>query len=114
MTDERWRRWPEAVGRGSRQGRRKDWRRPPKANSYHLPNALAALAYDATNILIQAIKDAGADDTAKVKDAMAKISFNAVSGKTTFDSNHNPVKPVTILRVSQGVVRFAYHFNPLE
>ena len=35
-----------------------------------VPDALAALAYDATNMLLQAIKDAGADDTAKVKDAM--------------------------------------------
>ena len=31
-----------------------------------VPDALAALAYDATNMLLQAIKEAGADDTAKV------------------------------------------------
>ena len=44
------------------------------------PDALAALAYDATNLLLQAIKDAGSDDTTKVRDALVKISFNAVSG----------------------------------
>jgi len=77
-----------------------------------VPDALAALAYDATNILIQSIKDAGADDTAKVKDAMAKISFNAVSGKITFDPNHNPVKSATILAVKDGKVAFHSVVNP--
>ncbi len=45
-----------------------------------VPDALAALAYDATNLLLQAIKDAGADDTDKVKVALEKINFNGVSG----------------------------------
>ena len=55
-----------------------------------VPDALAALAYDATNLMLQGIKEAGADDTAKVKDALAKISFNAVSGKITFDAQPQP------------------------
>jgi branched-chain amino acid transport system substrate-binding protein len=77
-----------------------------------VPDALAALAYDATNILLQAIKDAGADDAAKVKDAMAKITINAVSGKITFDANHNPVKSATILAVKDGKVAFHSVVNP--
>jgi len=77
-----------------------------------VPDALAALAYDAANILIQAVKDAGADDPDKVKDAMAKISFNAVSGKITFDPNHNPVKSATILAVKDGKVVFHSVVNP--
>jgi branched-chain amino acid transport system substrate-binding protein len=77
-----------------------------------VPDALAALAYDATNMLLQAIKEAGADDTAKVKDAMAKISFNGVSGKITLDANHNPVKSATILAVKDGKVQFNSVVNP--
>lgn len=77
-----------------------------------VPDALAALAYDATNILLQSIKDAGADDSAKAKDAMAKISVNAVSGKITFDPNHNPVKSATILAVKDGKVTFNSVVNP--
>jgi branched-chain amino acid transport system substrate-binding protein len=77
-----------------------------------VPDALAALAYDATNLLLSGIKEAGADDTAKVKDALAKISFNAISGKITFDANHNPVKPATILAVKDGKVRFNSVANP--
>ena len=77
-----------------------------------VPDALAALAYDATNLMLQGIKEAGADDTAKVKDALAKISFNAVSGKITFDASHNPVKPATILAVKDGKVVFNSVANP--
>jgi branched-chain amino acid transport system substrate-binding protein len=77
-----------------------------------VPDALAALAYDATNMLIQAIKEAGADDTAKVKDALAKINFNGVSGKITLDANHNPIKSATILAVKDGKVQFNSVVNP--
>ena len=77
-----------------------------------VPDALAALAYDATNMLLQAIKEAGADDTTKVKDAMAKINFNGVSGKITLDANHNPVKSATILAVKDGKVQFNSVVNP--
>jgi branched-chain amino acid transport system substrate-binding protein len=77
-----------------------------------VPDALAALAYDATNLLLTAIKTAGSDDTAKVKDALDKISFNAVSGKITFDKDHNPVKSATILAVKDGKVVFNSVVNP--
>jgi branched-chain amino acid transport system substrate-binding protein len=76
------------------------------------PDALAALAYDATNLLLQGIKDAGADDTAKVNAALEKISFNAISGTITFDANHDPVKPLTILAVKDGKVQFNSVVNP--
>jgi len=67
-----------------------------------VPDALAALAYDATNILLQGIKEAGADDTTKVKDALKKITVNAVSGQIKFDANDNPVKSATILAVKDA------------
>lgn len=71
-----------------------------------MPDALAALAYDATNILIQAIANAGVDDPAKVKDAIATGKFEAVSGTITFDAFHTPIKPVTIISVTGGKVVF--------
>lgn len=77
-----------------------------------VPDALAALAYDATNLLLQGIKEAGADDPAKVKDALKKISFNAVSGQIKFDANNNPVKSATILAVKDGKVEFNTVVNP--
>ena len=77
-----------------------------------IPDALAALAYDATNLMLTAIKDAGADDTAKVKDALNKISFAAVSGKITFDASHNPIKSATILAVKNNQIVFDSVVNP--
>ena len=38
-----------------------------------VPDALATLAYDATNLLFAAIEKAGADDTTKVAEALAGI-----------------------------------------
>ena len=78
-----------------------------------VPDALAALAYDATNLLLQAIQEAGtADDTDKVADALANISFNAVSGKISFDASHNPIKPVTVIAVRGGTFVFNSQVAP--
>ncbi len=71
-----------------------------------VPDALAALAYDATNLLLTAIKNADSDDPDKVKAAMEAISFQGVSGKITFDAQHNPVKSATILKVTDTKVVF--------
>lgn len=71
-----------------------------------VPDALAALAYDAANLLFEGIKAAGADDTDKVKTSLAGITFQGVSGKITFDALHNPIKSATILEVKGGKVVF--------
>jgi len=76
------------------------------------PDALAALSYDATNLMLNGIKAAGADDATKVKDALAKITFDGVSGKVTFDGNHNPVKSATILEVTKDAIKFNSVVNP--
>ena len=78
-----------------------------------VPDALAALAYDATNILLQAIQESGSTtDTDKVKVAMEKISFNGVSGKITFDAQHNPIKSAPILAVKGGKIVVETVVNP--
>jgi branched-chain amino acid transport system substrate-binding protein len=77
-----------------------------------VPDALATLSYDATNLMLNGIKAAGADDATKVKDALAKISFDGVSGKITFDANHNPIKSATILEVTPDKIKFNSVVNP--
>jgi branched-chain amino acid transport system substrate-binding protein len=77
-----------------------------------VPDALATLSYDATNLMLSGIKAAGADDPTKVKDALAKISFDGVSGKVTFDGNHNPIKSATILEVTKDAIKFNSVVNP--
>ncbi len=77
------------------------------AGNPKVPDALAALAYDATNLLLQAINDAGTtEDTAKIAETLANITFKGVSGTITFDAQHNPVKAATILAVTQEGVKF--------
>jgi len=76
------------------------------------PDALAALAYDATNLLLNSIKTAGNEDTDKVKAAMEGISMPGVSGKITFDKQHNPIKAATILKVTPEKIVFDSVVNP--
>jgi branched-chain amino acid transport system substrate-binding protein len=77
-----------------------------------VPDALAALAYDAANLLFTGIQKAGTDDTSKVQEALMALSFNGISGKITFDASHNPVKSATILAVKGGKVVFNSIVNP--
>jgi len=77
-----------------------------------VPDNPGLLAYDATNLLLQAIKDAGEDNTDKVREALNKIKFNAVSGTIVFDKFHNPTKSATILAIKNGKVKFDSVVNP--
>ncbi len=77
-----------------------------------VPDFVAALAYDATNLLLTAIKNAGSDNTDKVKTAMERISFSAVTGRITMDAQHNAVKNVIILHVTGGKVLFDSSISP--
>ncbi len=71
-----------------------------------VPDALAALAYDAANILFMAIEQAGTDDPAKVAQVMEKGTFSVVSGEIRFDAQHNPKKCAVILEVSPEKVSY--------
>jgi branched-chain amino acid transport system substrate-binding protein len=78
------------------------------------PDALAALAYDAMNIMLQSIQNAGVDDPTKVKDEVAKGTFEGVSGTITLDAQHNPVKTVTILQVAADGPKFLTQVTPAK
>jgi branched-chain amino acid transport system substrate-binding protein len=72
------------------------------AGNPKVPDALAALAYDAANLLFTGIQNAGADDTDKVRVALENIKFDAVSGTITFDAQHDPIKPAVIVGIKDG------------
>lgn len=68
-----------------------------------IPDALAGLAYDAANILFDAIKRANTTDGAKVRDAIASTKdFAGVTGIISIDKDRNAVKPAVILQVKNG------------
>ncbi len=54
------------------------------------PDAIATLAYDLTNMLLAAIEKAGEDDPALVKETLAGLMYDAVTGITSFDESEQP------------------------
>lgn len=66
------------------------------------PDALAALAYDATNIMLDAINRAGSTDGAAIKSALVKTDLRVVTGQVKFDAQRNPVKSAVIIEVKGG------------
>jgi len=77
-----------------------------------VPDALATLAYDATNMLVTAIKNAKSEDPDKVKAALEAIVFEGVSGKITLDKVHNPIKSAVIIGVKDGKKTYKTTVNP--
>ncbi|HYG58931.1 MAG TPA: ABC transporter substrate-binding protein, partial [Symbiobacteriaceae bacterium] len=72
------------------------------------PDAFAALFYDATNILLEGIRQARSDDPDTIRQAMQNLKdFQTVSGKVSYDQNGNPVKSAAILQV-QADKRFKF------
>ncbi|MBN2389490.1 MAG: ABC transporter substrate-binding protein, partial [Anaerolineae bacterium] len=70
------------------------------------PDALAALAYDAANILFQGIDKAGKADPIEVAKILETGTFDVVSGSISYDAQHNPVKAAVILQVKDGAVNY--------
>ncbi len=68
------------------------------------PNALAALAYDATYMIADALKAAGSTDPEKFKAAMAATDKKFVTGQISFaaGTKHDPVKSAVILKLIAG------------
>lgn len=83
-----------------------------KAEYNEDPNMFSALAYDATNLLMQAVEKAGSTDAVAVKDAMTQIQFDGVTGAFSFDATHTPVKPVLVVDLINGVQTNAVEVTP--
>ncbi len=77
-----------------------------------LPDATAILTYDATTLFLKALKEAGTANGATLRDNIRAITFNGVSGKTTFDSDRNPVKSAVIIQVKNGAFKYLTTVQP--
>jgi branched-chain amino acid transport system substrate-binding protein len=72
-----------------------------------VPDALAALGYDAMKVLADAIRRAGTTESQKLRDAIAQTSnFTGVTGAITLDAQRNAVKPAVVLKLQNP--RFVY------
>lgn len=76
------------------------------------PDALAALAYDAMNIMLNAIKTAGSTRGTAIKAALKATDLNVVSGRVTFDANRNPIKSAVIIEIKNGKQVYKTTVNP--
>jgi branched-chain amino acid transport system substrate-binding protein len=76
------------------------------------PDALAALGYDATNIMLDAINKAGSTDGDKIREAMTKEDFTGVTGQIKFDGDRNPVKSAVIIEIKGGKQVYKTTVNP--
>jgi branched-chain amino acid transport system substrate-binding protein len=71
------------------------------------PDSIAALAYDAANVAIDAMNNATDLSGPAIKDVLAKTAgFEGVAGTITLDEKRNPVKPAVILQVGDGKSKY--------
>ncbi len=82
------------------------------------PNALATLGYDTAYLVAEAIKNAGtASDSQKIRDAMAALDMQLVTGRIKFNEKRNPVKSAVIVEVVKAAdgkltTKYAGTVNP--
>lgn len=76
------------------------------------PGMFAALAFDATNLLIESIEKAGTSDPEAINEAVAKMNFSGVTGDFTFDATHTPIKSVLVVELVDGVQENAVSVTP--
>ena len=78
----------------------------------HSPIVLAALGYDAAGLMLDAIERAQSVNSEQIRNAIAETEgFYGVTGENiTLDSNRNPIKDITIIRVIEvdGVPQFEF------
>lgn len=84
-----------------------------KAEYGQVPDALAALGYDAALMLVDAIKRANSDDPQKITDALAQTKDLAVvTGTLTLNDRHDPVKSAVVIEMKDGKQVFKEKVNP--
>ena len=66
------------------------------------PNALAALGYDATYILMDAIERAGSTNPEQIKAALMETDGKFVTGNIRFNEQRRPIKSAVMLKIVKG------------
>ena len=76
------------------------------------PDALACLAYDATYLVLDAVKRAGKADGPAIKDALKATDMAVVSGQVKFDADRNPVKSAVVIEIKNAKFVYRSTVNP--
>ena len=81
----------------------RDFIKSYKSKNNAEPNTFAALGYDTIYMIKQAIEKAGENATREdVRNAVAGMTFDGVTGKFTMDKSGSPTKSVTVLEMKDG------------
>ncbi|HEY8186159.1 MAG TPA: ABC transporter substrate-binding protein [Pyrinomonadaceae bacterium] len=84
-----------------------------KARYGNVPDALAALGYDAMKVLADSIKRAGTTEEPKLRDAIAATkNFPGVTGVISIDQERNAVKPAVVLKLQDRKYIYVETINP--
>lgn len=84
-----------------------------KAKYHQVPDALAAMGYDAARILADAMTRAGTTKGDKVRDTLsATKDFPGVTGTITINKERNAVKPAVVLKIENGKFVFVTTVKP--
>lgn len=82
-------------------------------NNGETPDAMAVLAYDGANVLIDAIKRANSTDPKALAKAIGETKdFKGVTGTITLDAERNAKKPAVILQMKDGQWKYAASIAP--
>ncbi|MVX58657.1 ABC transporter substrate-binding protein [Streptococcus danieliae] len=75
------------------------------------PSTFSALAYDSMKMMAKAME--GADNSIQIRDNLTKIkNYNGVTGKTSFDADHNTSKSAFMMTMQKGKVEEAVSVQP--
>jgi branched-chain amino acid transport system substrate-binding protein len=78
-----------------------------------LPDAMAALGFDAFNVTMDAMKRAGSNAREAVKNALASTAgFKGVTGEISLDASRNAVKSAVVLKFKGGEAKYFATVNP--
>jgi branched-chain amino acid transport system substrate-binding protein len=84
-----------------------------KARFNKVPDALAALAYDAAHILFDSIKKAGSTEPKAIRDAIAQTKdYKGVTGNITISPTRDAIKSAVIVTVEDGKYKLKETMSP--
>lgn len=95
-------RFPVIFFSGSEEPKVKKYVDEYKTKFGSVPSALTSQAYDSTGMLLEAIKTAGSLDRGKVRDALAAIKYDGVTGNTVFNEKRDVQKSFVKVTVKDG------------
>ena len=76
------------------------------------PDAFAALTYSTLQLYQAAIEKCGSVEGKDIRDALADIDTETISGSVKFDESRNPIKSLAVIKIEDGSPKLQEKLNP--